>query len=180
MHYVRSKRSSGQGRWRLSVRQATSMQAGVLVVMVCCSDASAALPLQRPALQPAATHNRIQTLLHSPPCAALADVSGLHPDADPICKQKITCRDMACTISLHARNSPLHRLRGGAHMRTGKRTFQRYLGRTSHAWYCLGVAMLGHFGLLWPRDWKRSDSIEFAVLSLILLSLDAMVYAFIH
>ena len=160
----------------------TSMQAGVLIVMLCCCDASAALPLQRPALQPVATHNRIQTLLHSPPCAALADVSGLHPDADPICQQKITCRDMACTISLHARNSPLHRLRGGAHMRTGKRTFQRYLGRTSGcfyrsgAWYFLGVAMLGHFGLIWPRDWKRSDSIKFAVLGLILLSLDAMVY----
>ena len=65
-------------------------------------------------------------------------------------------------------------------MRTGKSTFQRYLGRTWHAWYCLGVAMLGRFGLIWPKDWKRSDSIEFAVLGLILLSLDAMVDAFIH
>ena len=158
----------------------TSMQAGVLIVMLCCCDASAALPLQRPALQPVATHNRIQTLLHSPPCAALADVSGLHPDADPICQQKITCRDMACTISSHARNSPLHRLRGGAHMRTGKRTFQRYLGRTSHAWYLLGVAALGAFGLLWPENWKKSDSIEFALIGLVLMSLDALFGAFVR
>ena len=74
----------------------------------------------------------------------------------------------------------LHRLRGGARICTGKRTsnvtwatFPRSFW-SSGGWYFLGVAMLGAFGLLWPENWKKSDSIEFALIGLVLMSLDAL------
>jgi len=74
----------------------------------------------------------------------------------------------------------LHRLRGGARICTGKRTsnvtwatFPRSFW-SSGGWYFLGVAMLGAFGLLWPENWKKSNSIEFALIGLVLMSLDAL------
>jgi len=69
----------------------------------------------------------------------------------------------------------LHRLRGGARMCTGKTTSNVLCG-----WYCLGVAVLGAFGLLWPGNWKQSDSIEFALIGLVLLSLDAVLDGFVR
>ena len=75
----------------------------------------------------------------------------------------------------------LHRLRGGARIRTGKRTSNvtwATFPRSFFGWYCLGVAMLGEFGLLWPGDWKKSDSIKFALIGLVHMSLDAVLDAF--
>ena len=77
------------------------------------------------------------------------------------------------------------RLRGGARMRTGKTTSNATWAAfpRSHilcGWYCLGVAVLGAFGLLWPGNWKKSDSIEFALIGLVLMSLDAVLDAFVR
>ena len=115
---------------------------------------------------PDGTHRRAGSVM-------LGDLSMRGPGRDGL---------LTYMIAAPVRNSPLHRLRGGARICTGKRTSNMTWAafpRSFCGWYCLGVAMLGAFGLLWPENWKKSDSIKFALIGLILMSLDVVLDALI-
>ena len=71
-------------RWCASVRSVV-MQLQLLLMLLLCDRAKASKPPSKPALRPSSMQKRVQTLLHCPSDAALADVLNgqYHPDSRP-------------------------------------------------------------------------------------------------